>query len=98
MVQVNADLWPVTLKEARFHRYARWEKSRGYAYQEGDCPVAVAKGALDFQCSYRVDRRHAPLCRRHGEEQKGRSRVRSRRQQTPLFTVTGLAGAGGRLP
>ena len=27
MVQVNADLWPVTLEEARFHRYARWEKS-----------------------------------------------------------------------
>ena len=22
MVQVNADLWPVTLEEARFHRYA----------------------------------------------------------------------------
>ena len=33
MVQVNADLWPVTLEEARVLRYARWEKSRGYAYQ-----------------------------------------------------------------
>ena len=44
MKQIQQELWPVTLGEARAHRYATWEKSRGYRYQEGDCTVAVDKG------------------------------------------------------
>ena len=96
MKQIQQELWPVTLGEARAHRYATWEKSRGYRYQEGDCTVAVDKGALAFQCSGRIDKRYARLCRKHGEQ--ARSWAKSGRQQTPLFTVPGLAGAGGRLP
>ena len=37
-------LWPVTLREARRHRYAVWEKSNGYPYHGGYCTVAVPKG------------------------------------------------------
>ena len=37
-------LWPVTLREARRHRYAVWQKSNGYPYAEGYCMVAVPKG------------------------------------------------------
>ena len=34
-------IWPTTLKAARQHRYAVWEKSKSYPYDEGYCPVAV---------------------------------------------------------
>ena len=62
---------PVTLKDAWRHRYAVWKKSNGYPYQEGYCMVAVPKGTLAFQCSYRIDprgRSRNPLCREHQAE------------------------------
>ena len=69
-------LWPVTLREARRHRYAVWQKSNGYPYAEGYCMVAVPKGALAFQCSYRIDprgRSRNPLCREHQAEYSRRT-------------------------
>ena len=67
-------LWPVTLEEARRHQYAVWEKSSGYPYDEGFCTVAVPKGSLAFQCSYRIDARgHNPLCRKHQAEYSRRT-------------------------
>ena len=91
------ELWPVTLGEARAHRYAVWEKSNGYPYDEGYCTVGVLMGDMDFQCSYRIDGRYTPLCRKHGEEAKVRSRTKGRKeQQLQLITVDGAIG--GRLP
>ena len=60
----------------RRHRYAVWKKSNGYPYAEGYCTVAVPKGALAFQCSYRIDprgRSRNPLCREHQAEYSRRT-------------------------
>lgn len=61
-------LWPTTLADARRHRYAVWDKSRGYPYDQGFCPVALLVGALDFQCSRRIGDQTLPLCRQHAKE------------------------------
>ena len=61
-------LWPTTLEEARQHRYAVWDKSRGYPYDEGFCPVASRVGTLAVQCSRRIGDQTLPLCRQHAKE------------------------------
>ena len=48
----------------------------GTRTQEGYCMVAVPKGALAFQCSYRIDprgRSRNPLCREHQAEYSRRT-------------------------
>ena len=69
-------LWPLTLKDARAHRYATWSKSRGYEYHEGYCTVAVPKDTPAFQCSDRIDTRsRGPQCRKHTQAVRAGSRA-----------------------
>ena len=41
-------LWPVTLREARRHRYAVWQKSNGYPYARGLLHGRGSEGGARF--------------------------------------------------
>ena len=77
-----------TLEAARQHRYAVWEKSSGYPYEEGFCPVAVQVGPLDFQCSRRIGDRTLPLCRQHAREYRTAKQPTATRQLSLVKGVT----------
>ena len=85
------ELWPLTLKDARAHRYATWAKSTGYPYTEGLCTVAVRRGALAFQCSFPIDSRsRGPQCRKHSQAVRDAKRAPSPTpQRSPLEDAYG---------